>query len=557
MDAQYAEKHKLAFQLAVVGAIVAGVVATGAFSTLERQFSDGLYYYHAPSGKVVIVEIDDASLQQIGRWPWSRSEYVAFLRNVDNAKTVGIDVSFLEKGSGDEELQRGIEASRARIVLVSEYDLKASKLQKPVIAATSGYANYLADSDGVVRKAFLGFSPEKEKPFALLLAQAVDKTISIEDGARPLPRFYGDERRLFKTFSFADIAKGKVNASEFEGKIVLVGATAPDLHDFVAIPPNKRGAAGVAVHASVVENLLANSFLRKSSVVENLLVALLLAVAVVLLSSRTKVLHAALLSFLLLVGAAFFSIWWYDAGVVGAPGNYYFAVVIAFVASNAANYYFESKEKARVRGIFSRYVAPQVVEKILREKKFEAFSSEKREVSVLFGDVRGFTSMSEKLSPEQVVATLNEYLSEATQAAFDNDGTLDKYIGDCAMVVFNSPLDQPDHALRAVKTALEMVEKIGEVNRKTGKTLGFGIGIATGPAVVGSMGSPQRLDYTAIGDTVNLASRLSGAAAGGQVIINEKCFEEVKERVHAKELEPIKVKGKEKPVRVFEVTGLK
>ena len=215
-----------------------------------------------------------------------------------------------------------------------------------------------------------------------------------------------------------------------------------------------------------------------------------------------------------------------------------------------------------IRNAFRLYVSRQVADQIISdpERHKAQTRGERREVTVLFADIRDFTPLSERLEPEEVVGLLNDYLGQLTEAVFAYDGTLDKFIGDCVMAVFGAPLDQHDHALRGVLAALEMQRGIRDLNARrvtAGKTVvEIGIGMSCGQAVVGNIGSEERLDYTAIGDTVNLASRLEGLAGGGEIVISEEVHGFVGEYIAARRLKPRRVKGKREPVVSYAVEGL-
>ncbi|NLI93260.1 MAG: adenylate/guanylate cyclase domain-containing protein [Peptococcaceae bacterium] len=184
----------------------------------------------------------------------------------------------------------------------------------------------------------------------------------------------------------------------------------------------------------------------------------------------------------------------------------------------------------------------------------------RKDVSLMFVDIRGFTPLSEKMQPEEVINILNEYLDLCTKAVFQFEGTLDKFIGDGVMSIFGVPIAQEDHAERAVRAALVMKANSGklaeDLEKRYGKSVFFGIGINSGPAVIGNIGSHDRLDYTAIGDTVNLAARLESNAKPGQILISSETYDRVKHMVQCTKLEPIKVKGKEKPVEIYQVDGI-
>ncbi len=219
------------------------------------------------------------------------------------------------------------------------------------------------------------------------------------------------------------------------------------------------------------------------------------------------------------------------------------------------------REKEMLKGAFSKYVTKSVVDRIMANEGGLKLGGEKKEVSVFFSDIRGFTPMSEQLSPEEVVHLLNEYFTEMVKIIFKYEGTLDKFMGDAIMAIFGAPVDLPDHAERAVLAAVEMSAKMKELQAKWRmegkKEVNIGIGINTGDVVVGNLGSLERMEYTAIGDNVNLAQRLESVAEKGQILISSSTYERVKHKVNARMLDPIKLKGKADKVIPYEVEGLK
>jgi len=228
----------------------------------------------------------------------------------------------------------------------------------------------------------------------------------------------------------------------------------------------------------------------------------------------------------------------------------------------ASGYLAEILRRRKVMNAFKKYVAPQVVEEISKQGDFKiVLGGENRHVAVLFVDIRGFTPMSESLQPEQVVEILNEYLSLTTGAIFKNGGTLDKFIGDATMAVFNAPFDLDDYIYRAVCTALDIAAGSEELEKKLmerfGKSVSFGIGVNCGPAVVGNIGCDFRMDYTAIGDTVNTAARLESNAKRGQILISKDVYDALEGRIDATEIGVIPLKGKKDGAFVYEVNGLK
>ncbi|MBW2964331.1 GAF domain-containing protein [Candidatus Woesearchaeota archaeon] len=230
------------------------------------------------------------------------------------------------------------------------------------------------------------------------------------------------------------------------------------------------------------------------------------------------------------------------------------------IAKQSDSAVFEDIEKNQIKAAFSRYVSPDVIDEILAEPDKNYMRTDKRDMTVLFSDLRGFTAMSEKLTPEQVVEILNEHFEVMSQIILKNRGTIDKYVGDEIMALFGAPVYTESHALKAVKTALEMQKAQQELSRKFKKKYGIdvdiGIGINSGEMVVGNIGSSLRTDYTVIGDAVNTAARLCGAAEKYQVLITENTYAEVKKLIKVEDLPPLNAKGKSKPVPIYNVTGL-
>ena len=218
------------------------------------------------------------------------------------------------------------------------------------------------------------------------------------------------------------------------------------------------------------------------------------------------------------------------------------------------------REKEMIKRAFTRYVAREVVEEILKNPENMALTGERREVTVLFCDVRGFTPLSERLSPEEVVLLLNDFYNLMIETTFKHDGTLDKFLGDAVMAVFGAPLAHPDHSARAIRTAVAMREGIVGLNERRARDgkepIAVGIGVSAGEAVAGTVGTEDRMEYTVIGDSVNLAARLESNAKPGQILISHRTYERVRDLVDARPLGRIRVKGKEEEVEVYEVLRL-
>ncbi|MEA3421060.1 MAG: adenylate/guanylate cyclase domain-containing protein, partial [Acidobacteriota bacterium] len=254
---------------------------------------------------------------------------------------------------------------------------------------------------------------------------------------------------------------------------------------------------------------------------------------------------------------AFFCGFWLD---FVAPE---FAVLLSFTAAALLNYSFEGRRRRFIKSVFRHYLSSHVIDRVIKDPSLLQLGGEKREITSFFSDVSGFTSIAENLSPEELVNLLNAYLSEMTDIILSLGGTLDKYEGDAIIAFWNAPLDQPDHAVKACFAALRCQKRLKMLRsnflERFGHELYMRIGLNSGSAVVGNMGSHNRFDYTAMGDTVNLASRLEGACKQYKVpiLIGEATFEKVKDIIVSKEVDIIRVVGKTKPVHVFEIIGEK
>ena len=236
-----------------------------------------------------------------------------------------------------------------------------------------------------------------------------------------------------------------------------------------------------------------------------------------------------------------------------------FALIIAYLV--VEKYLLEKIRRRKMLSTFKQYMAPQVVDKLTKGNDFEIkLGGEKRDVAVMFVDIRGFTPMSENLQPEQVVQILNEYLTLTTESIFKHNGMLDKFIGDATMAVFNAPFDLEDYLYEAVATAWDIKSGSDELGKKLmeqfGRTVSFGIGVNCGDAVVGNIGCEFRMDYTAIGDTVNTAARLESRAKPGQILISEKLYKALEDRIEAEEVGEMELKGKSNKIMVYSVTAI-
>jgi len=361
--------------------------------------------------------------------------------------------------------------------------------------------------------------------------------------------------------SIADVVNRKFQPGTFRGKIVLVGASATGIGDLRSTPFGEINYPGVEIHANVIDNILNRYFLYRGAnqVAVDMALILLFGVPLGLWLALAQP-RSMLLGLLLLVpfgGGVWFAFlhgWWLNFIIPSGT----LVANVGFVAVYRA--LVEEKEKRHVRGAFQQYLSPEVIRRLLQNP--DLVKPRKQEITVMFSDVRGFTSISEKLDAQELAALLNEYLTDMTEIVFAQGGTLDKYIGDAVMAFWGAPFEETGHATKACRAALNMMARLKEMQKKwsaEGKpVLDIGVGLSTGIASVGNMGSALRYGYTALGDTVNLSSRLEGLNKeyATHILLSEATYAAVEDPfLIFRELDLIRVKGKLQPVTLYELVA--
>jgi adenylate cyclase len=321
---------------------------------------------------------------------------------------------------------------------------------------------------------------------------------------------------------------------------------------------------GIEHHANALNTILSQEFLHSFTDLQNIFVMFIISLLIGLLIHRFSI-GISLLTTLLMAAVFFvtsFLLFYYGSLLI-ATATPMIQIALTFSMVVSYRFFTEQKEKKYIRQTFSKFVSKTVVDDLLKHPEKLKLGGEKKILTVLFSDIRGFTSISEKLTPEELVEHLNVYLQAMTDIVFRYDGTLDKYVGDEIMAFWGAPVPQDDHALKACKAAIEMMKELHEMNAKwiaAGKPkLEIGIGLNTGDMVVGNMGSSSRMDYTLMGDNVNLGARLEGTnkVYTTNIIISEYTYQHVKDHVIVRELDLIRVKGKAKPVTIYELIGIR
>jgi adenylate cyclase len=471
--------------------------------------------------------------------------------------------------------------------LIHAYAPEANIRTLSEAAVNCGYVNKFPDSDGTMRWSplVIKFRNNYYSSLAISMLQQYlgwpmttlnlagygvenvkvgNVTIPTDESGRLLINYLGPAN-TFPHYSVADILNGTVPAEKMRNKIVLVGATAKGIYD-LRVTPFGSTYPGVEIHATVIDNVLHNKFLKYSSVTRfiDLCTIIICGLLMGLIIPRLRAVYALIYAILIICAFivaniiifSFFNIWLNLIYPV-------LTMLLIYLGITVYRYMTEEREKKKIRGAFQYYLTASVINEMLKDPSKLKLGGDKKNLSVLFSDIRGFTTISEKLSPEELVRLLNEYLTAMTNIVFKYGGLLDKYVGDMVMAVFGAPLDQSDHAKRACLTALDMMSKLRLLQKKwqdEGRpVINIGIGINSGDMVVGNMGSEMRFDYTVMGDMVNLGSRLEGTNKeyGSNIIISEFTYAAVKDDMCCRELDWVRVKGKKQPVRIYELLAEK
>jgi adenylate cyclase len=622
-------------QAVLIGLSVAAVLVlmqhAGLLSSAQQRAADYLYPTKGdPGTDIVIVAIDEKSQRDLGEWPWPLSYHVRLLERLKGASAIGLDLLMTDANLQEDRytpaLLSAVRECGNVVVPVAALELRApasgdglytagqTAQTFPALrdaAAAVGSVNQVLDRDGTLRRVPLLIDSRAGEPWQAFGLQVLrthlalgsdpaswdDDRVYIQNAGQVLYEMHTNANAAmlihyvgatdtFSTpqtyYSFTDVIHDRVPPNAFTDKIVLVGMmnTLAEM-DIHRTPVSPLRMAGIEVQANIVHTLLHHRALEPASRTGVIVTILLLSLASALVLSQLGALAG--IVFTVLLTLAYF-VWTgvqFNAGVLPNVLYPYSAIAISYAATMAARFTSEQIERSRVTETFGRFVSPQVrdaiVQVALDDPNLIQPGGRQAEISVLFADIRGFTTIAESLPPSDVVETLNHYLDNMEEQVFRQGGTLDKYTGDGMMVLFGAPLEQPDHALRAVRTALGMQRAASEISAHqpprdvsppgapagsvygddASRTFVYGIGIATGQAVVGHIGSKRRLDYTAIGDTVNLASRLEGVAPPDTILISETTYEQVRDMVVAERLEPVRVKGKARPVPVYKLVALR
>ena len=563
----------------LAAAIGIATYATDALQGLEYNSIDARFSARGdqtPSPEVAVVAVDDKTFSKLDlQWPFPRSVHGRLIDRLsaDGARAIAYDVQFTAPTvpREDNALVEAVARAGNVVLVTSEVDrhghtrIFGGDAILRQIGARPANSTVIPDADGAIRHfpyAFQGL-----KGFAVVAAEVGSGEPvgpgEFESGAGWID--YAGPPKTVPTYSFSDVLEGRVPPSRLKGKIVVVGASAPALHDIQTTPFGGSYMPGAELQANAIATVLDGLPLRSApGALEIVLIVLLAAAATVAgfaLRPVTAFLVALAAGALYLVAAQLA----FNAGLVLTVVYPLLALLVAAVGILALQYLLVAFERQRVLFTFSRFVPEDVVDEVLAHGEDDLqLGGVRREATVLFSDIRGFTSFSEARAPAEVVEVLNRYLSEMTDAVMDHGGTLVAYMGDGIMAVFGAPIEQPDHADRAIAAAQEMLEvrlpAFCEWMRDAGYGDGFaiGIGLNSGEVLSGQVGSKRRMEYTTIGDTTNTASRLESMTKGSGFPIFIADSTRTARRQGDPELVPVgefEVRGREQLLNVWSLAS--
>lgn len=568
------------------------------FLGLDNAISDSIYQHQGnPAKDIVIVGIDDSTIEEYGAYtPKKYRQYFAdvlemWASNDINPSVIGFDVIFNEaEDCSVVDSNLALAMQKHNVILgvngasreKEPYGL-SSKIYSG--AKSIGFVDAKTDSDEAIRMAYLKGNNYNSLSYALYEAYCIKKGISPIDVAlgkayyfkyyaKPTINYTGagdinDVTSGFNYISLSSLIKETLDPSLDKttlrpNQMVLFGSYASALdtglsNDIYNSPIGEM--FGVEVQANIIQALMENELYLPSNTLSNAIINTLL-VFVIAFSMMSFAFYFSVVSFGLGIGFEFLIML-----ILYNMHRYYFIslpsliLIVSFIFVIALHYYTEYRHKKEVITTFKRYISPDVAQALV-EKDEDAISlgGRKRNVACLFVDIRGFTKMSEELNPEEVVDILNGYLEMATNQVFKYGGMVDKFIGDCVMAIFNAPIDLDDYIFKAVCAAYGIVcegkEICDMVKEKYDKNLEFGVGVHFGDAVIGNIGSKTRMDFTAIGDTVNTASRIEASAKGHQVLISSDVYDVIKDRVEVLDAGDRMFKNKKEPIKCYEVTKI-
>ncbi|MFC1986576.1 CHASE2 domain-containing protein [Chloroflexota bacterium] len=575
------------------------VVLVQPFYNINLWLSDQFYSSEAPSSNIVIAGIDDSTFQAYGRWSeWPRSLHAEAINNLTNAgaMVIGFDIVFADTSSDDDILATAMSSASPVVLaaagtnrLLSASGITYQDMLLPAVpleqaSSSLGHANVLPDPDGKVRRIPLLVKDTDGQTYpAFVLAvlhslfrMPLPDEYSIENGklsllARDIP--VDDSYSLRVNFtsrnedrpyiSYGNIIINDFDASLVKNRTVLIGMTAMGEYDTWAIPNSASKVPGVFIHAEAMDTILRQHFLTQIGIYITAIIMLFLIAFTAFALPHCGIWYwTDIVKGIGIIGGLFVA--YLVASSIATNQGYLLNVLyplLVLVLIGVSNILYmlimEQSDKRFVKELFGRYVSPQIAKDIvsLADTGKLDFGGEEKEVTVLFADIRNFTQISEQLSPEATVTMLNKYLPAVVDVVLQNGGIINKFGGDNVMAIWNAPQSQSEHAGLAIKSAWEIQQRLTVMNQSEPQLpfIQFGIGINTGTALAGNVGSTGRVEYTVIGDTINLASRICSATPGGEIWIGPDTYRLTRDSVEVEEMESQIFKGKTESIAVYRV----
>ncbi len=649
-------KHKFSnIHNFIIPFIIGIILFWSAFYLSENFIKDKIYDFMVAitakkqvSKDIVVVAIDDQSINKIGRWPWKRTSYTdifEYLENYGQAKVIAFDSIINSYGGKDDDKEffdrlsklkkviPGMFFSKQKAYFINNNEVKLENIfkknfsitivdnrpkkiiknskylstsyaLKEIMNSVSGMGSVLSnpDEDGIIRHSepvfyyknsyypslalatFNKLRPESEFMLdknSLKIKNNGVKTVNMplhsgKYGSYNYIKWYKSNNNSceypYKTISawkilesYNNIKNKKlslVSKEELKDKIIFLGVTSTALKD-IKLTPMSSDYPGVYIQATLTENLLNNEFINKFSNFENIIVIFAMTLLTFLIVFNLPALYSCVMSTLLALTYFSFCLF------IAYPNNYapdavtpILFVFCAMLIGYGYRYFAEDNKKREIKHLIAKYVSKDILDAVMADVDSSKLGGKRADVSILFADIRNFTSLAETLEPEAVSGILNEYFSEMIPVIFSNKGTVNKFIGDALLVIFGAPVENSEHPKLAVKCATEMLKKTVEMKEKWQKEnkplIEIGIGISSGIAFVGNIGSDDRHEYSAIGSTVNIASRLESfnKLYKTNILISEYTYERVKEIIEAKEVDSVCVTQNSEPMKIYEVKSV-
>jgi adenylate cyclase len=616
------------------------------FKTLDSEITNIMFRIRGEekaSDEVVIIDIDEKSIKELGQWPWSRDIVAELINkiNKNKASVTGLDIFFPEKDRTspgnilnkfninfpqsklpDYDKMLGDAVASSNSVMGYMFDFKHSgkknccpftsasvkitedkikfsdiylneaentilNIPETAASATEGFLNFFPESSGVIKKVpllikygnipypslalelyrlhtntqWIKIVPSSQKAGGkntVLGLYAGSKFIPTDIDAQMFINFRG-KQRSYKYVSASDILNNK--KADLDNKIVIIGTSASGLSDLKATPFSPSF-PGVEIHATIIDNILNSNFLKYDRYTETGITYFILCaggLVITFLLIYSGPLFAGLIT-LFTIAATFFVNYFFlfSKNIIAGFSYPGFCLAVLCMTVTILNYFFREKEKKFIQNAFSHYVSPDVVDELIKDPEKLTLSGETKEVTIMFADIRGFTEISESTQPKLLGKLLNGYFTEISHIIRKNKGLVDKFIGDAVMAFWNAPVENKNHCFDSVISAFQIFDELKRLNidwhEKNFPFVNLGIGINTGEASVGNFGSKDRFDYTVIGDSVNLASRVEGLNKfyKTNLLITEFTQKNIKDKILTRKIDLVKVKGKNRPVQIYE-----